>query len=201
MNLERKTILDRYPRADDGSIIIEIAAGKIEDIFNNFDKATPYTKKDLDTDFFTYLVDCLREIGNVPFVIQIALDTRPDEGRWRSAIEGIRNYFIYIKELKIRELKMQYRTSSILLALGIAVMILSIWVHRVFGPDSDLFSYVFAEGLTVAAWILMWESLAGLLIQWPPYRRDIRLYKRIAHATITCQCPFQDTLVDQTGAS
>lgn len=197
MNLQKKTILDRYPRAADGSVIVDIAAAKIEDIFNNFDKATPYTKKDLDTDFFTYLVDCVREIGNVPFLIEITLDTKPDEARWQSAIEGIRNYFIYIRELKIRELKMQYRTSLILLTLGVGVMMLSIWVHRIFGPESDLFSYVFAEGLTVAAWILMWESLAGFLIQWPPYRRDIRSYKRIAHAAITCQCPSQDTFVDQ----
>lgn len=197
MNLEKKTILDRYPRTSDGQIIIDIAAGKIEDLFNNFDKATPYTKKDLDTDFFTYLVECLREIDNVPFLIQITLDIKPDDARWQSAIDGIRNYFIYIKELKIREMKMMYRNSLILLTLGIAVMMLSIWVHRIFGAESDLFSYVFAEGLTVAAWILMWESLASFLIQWPPYRRDIHLYKTIAHAVITCQCSVQNTFVDQ----
>ncbi|MCE5184686.1 MAG: hypothetical protein LLF76_00990 [Planctomycetaceae bacterium] len=197
MNLERKTILDRYPRASDGTIIVDIAAGKIEDIFNNFDKATPYAKKDLDTDFFTYLVDSVKEIGNVPFLIEITLDIKPDDARWRNAIEGIRNYFIYIKELKIRELKMLYRTSLIMLAVGVVVMMLSIWAHRTFGPDPDMFTYVFAEGLTVTAWILMWESLAGFLIQWPPYRRDIRCYKRIAHAAITCRCPLPDTLTDQ----
>jgi hypothetical protein len=189
MNKEKKAILDRYPRTDDGRIIIDIAAGKIEDLFNNFDKATPYAKKDLDIDFYNYLLDCVREIGNIPFIIQITLDTRPDEARWLSAIEGIRNFFIYIREVKIREMKTLFRTSFMLLGIGFAVMMLSLWVHRMVGSDSDVFRYVFAEGLTVAAWVLLWESLATFLIQWPPYRRDIHWYKRIAHAALVYRCP------------
>jgi hypothetical protein len=86
-------------------------------------------------------------------------------------------------------MKTLFRTSFILLGLGIAVMMLSIWVHRTFGSDSDVLSYVFAEGLTVAAWVMLWESLATFLIQWPPYRREIHWYKRISHAEILYRCP------------
>jgi len=185
MRTGRQTILDRYPRTEDGRIIIDIAAARIEDLFDNFDRATPYAKKDLNADFYTYLVECIREIGSVPFIIRITLEVRPDEARWHSATEGIRNFFIYTRQLKTRELGMLFRTSLILLTLGTLVMMLSIWAHRTFSADYNVFRFMFAEGLTVAAWVLLWESLASFLIQWPPFRREIRWYKRIANAPIT----------------
>lgn len=189
-------ILDRYPRTEDGRIIIDIAAVRIEDLFDNFDKATPYAKKDLDTDFYTYLVDSIREIGKEPFVIQITLEVRPEPARWHSATEGIRNFFIYTRQLKMREMGMLFRTSFILLGIGAAVMMLSIWVHRTFSAEYNVFRFMFAEGLTVAAWVLLWESLASFLIEWPPFRRQIRWYKRIAGAPITYQAHTQEPSED-----
>lgn len=188
MKATKRSILDRYRRSDDGRIVIDITADRIEDIFNDFDKTTPYSKKELDKDFSAYLIDCVREIGKHPFVIQINLDKPPEADRWQQAIEGIRNYFVYLKMLKIREMKGFFRTSAILLALGIGVMILSIWINRTFQDHSGLVSNVFVEGLTVAAWVLMWESLATFLIQWPPEHKEIRWYEKITDAPIRYHC-------------
>jgi hypothetical protein len=43
---------------------------------------------------------------------------------------------------------------------------------------------VFAEGLTVAAWVSLWEALAVLLIEWFPHRKNIVLYRRLANAEL-----------------
>ena len=44
---KQKEILDRYSCSDDGKIIIDITADKIEYLYNDFDKHTPYIKKNL----------------------------------------------------------------------------------------------------------------------------------------------------------
>ena len=63
-------------------------------------------------------------------------------------------------------------------------------VNRLLPADPGVVGQVCAEGLTVAAWVSMWEALATFLIQWRPYRRDIRLYRRIAGAEVSFrQCP------------
>jgi len=41
-------------------------------------------------------------------------------------------------------------------------------------------AHVFAEGLIVAAWVSLWESLATFLIEWFPQLRNIKLYYRLA---------------------
>jgi hypothetical protein len=44
---------------------------------------------------------------------------------------------------------------------------------------------VIAEGLTVAAWVSLWESLATFLIKWMPYRKKINLYQKISESKVT----------------
>ena len=65
-----KKILERYSRTADNKVIIDIAAGKVEDIYNYLDKHAPYRKKDLDQDLVEYLIDSVSEIGKEDFVIQ-----------------------------------------------------------------------------------------------------------------------------------
>ncbi len=189
MKTLKRPILDRYHQTPEGRIIIDITAAKIEELFNDFDKATPYAKKDLEKDFYNYLIDCVVEIHKAPFLIRINLDAAPDPTRWQNATEGIRNFFVYMRVLKIREIKNLLRTSFILLGLGVVVMILSLWTQRLFANDSGVFGYLFTEGLTVAAWVLLWESLANFLIQWPPHHKQIRQYDRITEAEIISHYP------------
>ena len=40
------------------------------------------------------------------------------------------------------------------------------------------------EGLTVAAWVSLWEALATFLIKWMPIRKRLLLYERIATCAI-----------------
>ncbi|WP_170175846.1 hypothetical protein [Sulfurimonas crateris] len=43
---------------------------------------------------------------------------------------------------------------------------------------------VVSEGLTVAAWVSMWEALVIFLVKWMPYKKKISLYERIANAKV-----------------
>ena len=51
---------------------------------------------------------------------------------------------------------------------------------------------VFAEGLTIVAWVSMWEALATFLLNWPQHLFHIRLFRKIAEAPVLFQEPPSD---------
>lgn len=179
-----KPILERYARGEDGSLVIDVTAGRIEDLYNCYDKSAPYLKKDLEPELVDYLVECVREIGREPFVVRFRLDTSVDGEGMARLKESLGRYFLYLKQVEWRELKSMVRTSLILLAIGVAILTLSVWLHRQVDSHETVVGRVFAEGLTVAAWVSLWESLATFLINWAPHHRKIRVYQRIAAAPL-----------------
>ena len=97
---------------------------------------------------------------------------------------SIPKYFFYLKELEFRELKRMSRTSLILVLIGVSVLTLSVWVNKILANSESVVAQVFAEGLTIAAWVSLWEALATFLINWAPHHRQIKLFERIADAPV-----------------
>ena len=118
----RKSILERYTRNSEGEVVIEIAAGMVEDLYNHFDRYTPYVKKDLNQDFADYLTTAAEEIGKEPFVIQFHFNQPPEEELRSRVTRSVHNYFMYLKELELRELMRVIRRSLVLLLLGMVEM-------------------------------------------------------------------------------
>ena len=65
-----QSILGRYSRSENDVIVIDVAAEKIEDLYNNFDRNAPYIRKDLGEDLVDYLEEAVSEIGTEEFVIR-----------------------------------------------------------------------------------------------------------------------------------
>ena len=180
----RKSILDRYTRNKEGQVVIEIAAGGVEDIYNHFDRYTPYVKKDLDADFADYLLTAAHDVGDEPFVIQFHFNTQPDMDVRTRVISSINNYFMYLRELELRELMRMIRRSVIMLFIGIIILAIALWFSQAIDGQMTVVKRIFREGLTIAAWVSLWESLATFLINWTPYKRQINLYDRVAKAPV-----------------
>lgn len=180
----KKQILERYCRTNDKKIIIDIAAEKVENLYNDFDKHTPYSKKELDQELVEYLINSVQEIGKENFVIQFSLKTQADINLMARVRTSIQNYFLYLKELELRELARMTRTSLILLFIGVAILFLSVWFNEKITDNETVIAHVFAEGLTVAAWVSLWEALANFLINWPPHHQQIKMHDRIADAEV-----------------
>lgn len=180
----KRQILERYARTHDGKVIIDITAGRVEELYNEFDKHAPYRKKDLDQELVDYIIDSVREINSEDFVIQFRF-RRSTEMRLRDRVEAsIHNYFLYLKEVEVGGLVNMSRTAAILLSFGIGILVLSVWVNQRIVDQETVVSRVFAEGLTVAAWVALWEALVSFLINWAPTRRKIKRYERIAKAEV-----------------
>ena len=180
----KKEILDRYGRTGDGRIIIDITADKVEYLFNNFDKRSPFIKKELDPDLVDYLIDSLREIGNEKFVIYIHLKKKPAKVARERINSGIQNYFSYLEKLEYRELGSMARTSLILLIIGGIALYFSIWLGMKNQVRMEILPRMITEGLTVASWVSLWEALATFMINWTPHSRMIKICRRISAASV-----------------
>lgn len=188
----KKQILDRYPRTPDNKLIIDIAAKKVEELYNNFDKHAPYVRKELNLDLVEYIIDSVSEIGKEDFVIQFRFTTLADADLTSRVKTSVHNYFLYQKELEFRELARMTRSSFILFSLGVVILALSVWINQEIAGQGGVVTHVVAEGLNVAAWVSLWNAIATFLVNWAPHRRQIKMCERIAQAAIL----FHETAPD-----
>jgi len=181
----RQDVLGRYERDERNRVVIDVAAERTEDLYNFFDKHAPYMRRDLDQELADYLVACVKELPpRDPFVIRFTLSEPPDEEK-RERIRGsVESYFRYAAELEREVIAQMLRKSVWFLAIGIAVMSLAVWVRQWLGDERTVVGDVFAEGLTVAAWVSLWEAVALFLIEWSPRRRTVRRYERLSAAEV-----------------
>lgn len=180
----KRHVLSRYERTAAGQVLIDVAATRVEDLYNDFDKNAPYVRRDLDPDLVDYLIGCAREVARKPFVIRFTLDRAPDESRLARIRRSVNAYFIYLAEVERQNVLRMFRRSAILFGLGLAIMSVSVAMRQMPAAEHPMALDVFGEGLTIAAWVAMWESLAIFLIEWLPHHRDRKLYLRIAAAPL-----------------
>lgn len=178
-----KNILERYSLTADGRCIISITAGKVSDLYNSFDSHTPYVRKELDQDLVEYITDSASELGRNDFLIHFNLFEPVGDEMKKRISTSINSYFIYLKTIEVNELRRIMHASLIYLAIGIVLLFLSIHLRQLAGEESML-NKLLTEGLTVAAWVSLWQALATFLINWTPYRRRIKLYQRIASSPV-----------------
>lgn len=189
----KENILDRYGRTRDKKVIIDIAAAKIDDLYNDLDKYAPYRKKELDPNLVAYLIDSAREIGKEDFVIQVRISASADPGLTSQVQTSIQNFFLYLVNLELRTLSHMARSSLTLFAIGVVILFLSVWITQQYAGQESVIADVFAEGLNVAAWVSLWYALANLLINWTSHRQEIQMYRRIAKAPVL----FRESPPDQ----
>ncbi len=180
----KKHILDRYRRDESGRLVIDIAAEKVSDLYDDFDKHAPFVKKELDYDLVEYLIDSAREIGREAFGICFIFASPVDRELEQRLCKSVRNYFSYLLETNRREIMQTLRSSVILLALGLAMLAVSIYLNLTFHLDDAVVEGVMAEGLVIAAWVSVWEGLALLLMNGPVLLKNRRLYAATGRASL-----------------
>lgn len=181
----KRTVLNRYEIASDGRIIVDVAAIRIEDLYNDFDKHAPFIRRDLDQDLVDYLIACARELKQESFILRFSLDQPAGDEKQSRIRQSVKAYFLYLAELEQLQVLQMFRRSGILFCIGLTILFLSVSVNRTLGAERSVVANVFAEGLTVAAWVSLWESLAVFLIEWFPLRKNTMLYRLIAHAELS----------------
>ncbi len=180
----KRTIIDRYEMNDSRQVVVDVSVRSVEDLFDRFDRTAPYLKKDLDPQFVDYLIGCARELGRHDFVIRINLAVPPTADHKRRVQQSIRNYLYYLQQIELRELQSMFRRSLALFGLGLGLLTLAIVVGRQMAHGDSVPGQILTEGLTVAAWVSLWQALANLIIEWQPHRRELIICRRIMAAPV-----------------
>lgn len=183
----KKEILNRYAKTKGGTVAIDIAAASIRDLYQDFDRTAPYIRRDLDPEFADYLLECVHEIGKSDFIIRITFTDRETEVPEERIKKSIENYFIHLQHLQKREQGKMLRTSLLLFMIGSGIFASAVWANRLLAESHSVMANVLREGLTVAAWVSLWESLATFLIYWAPHRQEIQCYRRLSRAEVQIQ--------------
>jgi hypothetical protein len=173
----------------------------VEDLYNNFDRIADYMKKDLDQEFVDYVTDCVREIGKRAFVIRISLSIMPDKVVMDRVRRSVRTYFLYLQETERRQLRAMLRRSLVLFAIGLALLVLAIAATQGFASNEGVLAEVFSQGLTVAAWVSLWEAIANLFVEWYPHQQEIKRYGRVTNTTVMFRRLHQSNITAQNPAA
>jgi len=181
----KKSIISRYERTENNEVIIDVSIRAVEDLYNNFDRTAPYLKKDLEQEFVDYMIECVREIGRTDFIIRISLLNMPDKMVMERVRRSVRTFFQYLQETEKRALRTMFRRSLVLFVIGIALLALAIVTTRQLSSSQGVLAEVFAQGLTVAAWVSLWEAIANLFLEWYPHRQEIKIYSQVMNAQVT----------------
>lgn len=176
------TILNRYEKDENQNLIIQIYTTKIENLYEDYDKKSTFIKKDLKDDLKNYLEESVEEIGEHSFTIHFNFDEKSSfitENRLKSSIK---EYFKYLQFLEKKKMKENLKNSFIFTFIGIILMAFSFII-----PTQEKFILkIFIEGITVGAWVCLWEAMAIILINWLPLRKRLKILKKISNATIVC---------------
>lgn len=180
----KQTVLDRYETTGDGSVIIDVSAKRVEDLFNDFDRSAPYIRRDLDQQLVDYLIDCAREIKRDKFILRFTLVQPPDDVKQSRIKQSVKAFFLYLADSELQKLSQMFRRSAILFSIGVSILFLSVFINQALGVERSVAANVFAEGLTIAAWVSLWESLAVFSIEWFPLRLNTVRYRQLADAKL-----------------
>jgi hypothetical protein len=176
----KEDIFSRYESHSGRRIAIDVSVGRIGELFEDFDSAASYVKKDLDQDFVDYLIESVQEIGNYDFVIRINLPVLVQEKHRKRVRKSIKSYFRYLELLERRKLRKMLWRSTLLFSLGMLLLILSMTLKGSMEHLSGMMQELMIEGLTVAAWVSLWSAFGGLIFELAGIIADIRIYRRIA---------------------
>lgn len=183
----KKSLLTRYERDERGRVIIDVSATRTEDLYSNFDRNAPYIRRDLDQHLVDYLIECIDEIGRAPFVIRFNLEQAPSEEQVARIRRSVPGYFAYLRDSERHKVGRMTRTSLVLMIMGLGLFAAAVWIGGRFGDDRSVLQTVVAEGVTVAAWVALWEALAKFVIEWPSHRERLAVFQGLATADLLFQ--------------
>jgi len=178
-----KKILKRYEKVD-GRYIIQISTNHFRDLFNKFDRASSFIRRDLDYDLADYLFESASDLQNRPFYIRLNLHAeKQSEELEKKVNQGIDSYFEY-ESNKIKKRKRSIiQRIFVHIVLAILCIFISYTLNRVINTESFLY-VVFVESIVIAAWVLMWPVFSDFIYELVEFRRNIKIYKKLVEAEI-----------------
>lgn len=186
MNILRvkKRIFERYEKSPEGVYYIDVTIPNVKTIYNDFDKKSPYAKKELDEDIVEYIIDSAQDLGRQPFAIRFYFDEMISAELQSRVSKSIENYFRYRIALEERKFNEQVHSSWIHFSLGVSLLLLALWGVKMLGSSTSVFKDILREGLVIASWVSLWNAMDTFIVNWRPFRKRTRLFTKIASSKV-----------------
>jgi hypothetical protein len=166
---------------------LELRLRSLDQLFNSMDPS-PFLEKDLDPDAEQFIREWALEPHHRDrdLRIHLHLEQEPGEGDARTlASEAIQHFFAYQARIERGVFRTLMRDGQVSLAIGVLFITACLTAASLIpGQESNHFLRALSESLLVAGWVGMWRPIEIFLYDWWPVRRRIRVFDRLAHATI-----------------
>ncbi len=163
---------------------IKVSSDHYEDLFNRLDP-TPFRRRDISPDFKAFLEDCSDEIPTrYPVRLKLVLTAeRQDPLLEREICDGLHNYFAYILNVNGSKIRQKRLRALKYLLFSLSSIVSAIILRGVL--PASLPAGVLLEGLTIAGWVFLWETISVNFIQMDDLQHDQRKYRRLIRAEIS----------------
>lgn len=172
-------------RTENGVVLIELRLESLRQLFNVFDPS-PFHRKDLDRDAEDYIVGALRELGPMPARLVLHLPVAEAATEEALGLGGaVRNFFAFQAQITARDLRLELRRGRDSLLIGLGFLAACLLLRQVaLAAGTGTFPEIAAEGLLIAGWVALWRPLEIYLYDWWPYRRRLKVYRRLAEIDV-----------------
>ncbi len=167
------------------SIYIRLDEQTVHDYFNHHDPA-PLYKRQLDHQFeqyiYNYLITSKRD---AVFKYQVICMDYADKRFVAPVIQAIRNHFELKMALKEEEFRKFKRRTFWLLGINL-VLVCSFQMIFPFVAESmdDRMAGALHNVVDVFSWVILWKPIDRLIYYWNPFKKDMHLLRRLAHAEV-----------------
>ena len=167
--------------------IVEIRLERATELFDNHDPY-PFRERRLDQAAEAYIVG---HTENLPARrrIHIVLHLPQQEVASQAVAhlgEAVTRHFSERAEATQRSLSRLFRNGRRALAIGLAVLALSVLVvWLVENVPGAHFPKLFVEGLIIFGWVANWRPMEIFLYDWWPIARQRNIYRRLSRAEVS----------------
>ena len=179
-------IIDRYDITSDNRIIIDVTIPGPDELFETYDAEASFYKKDLNTRFESYLLDCVNEIGlKNKLSIRIGLpENRAKETDEGDIIYSFKRYFDYC--ILVCQKEIRAISFRMMLHLGFAIaalLVIMVFNAAYIGTDKGFFSIVMS-GLPAAVWVLLLTGFSRFLFRLMSQRAEIKAFRSLKNTPV-----------------
>jgi len=187
-NVPGAATIHRAPQMDtEPASAIELRVDDVGQLFDTLDPF-PFRERDLDKDAEEYIVGWARELApNKPITIIVHLPLEKSSAEAAADVrQAFRRYFDYRAGIVRRDLNELFRVGRRSLAIGALVLVVAIGAAQIVVGmrPNDTLGRLVEESSLILGWVANWRPLEIFLYDWWPIARRLRLYRRLAAATV-----------------
>jgi hypothetical protein len=186
MMKKKKSYLDNLYNyeSNDNSYEISLSLKNYEEVFNPYDYSQ-FRKRDLDNDFFNYLLECSREIPlnyNIKLAIYIS-ENNMDNDKSKNLVKAIKNNIYWEEKINNKKIKSGLKYCLLFLIIGIICFSVSAILDN-FNINYNLLLNLLYNSAILVAWVFLWKMMEMLVFDLNAINRENRYLKRLLKSKI-----------------